>query len=117
MRAAHHHGLGLGPGAGDDRRRQLVAVGQESLAGSPELEREPRVDDVAAREAQVEVAALRPDRLRDGADEGDDIVVGRLLDLGDPLHVDARPGLERLERLGRDQAAGRLRPRDRELDP
>ena len=36
------------------------------------------------------IATLRPDRLGDLADEGDDVVVGRPLDLGDPLDVDPR---------------------------
>ena len=42
-----------------------VAVAEEPLAGGAELEREPGVDDVAARQAEVEVAPLRPDRLGD----------------------------------------------------
>ena len=44
-------------------------------------------------------------------------MVGRLLDLGDPGDVDPRPRLDRGERLGRDEAAARLRPGDGELDP
>ena len=103
---AHHHRAGLGPGAGDERREEPVAVGQEPLAGGPELEGERRVDDVAARQAEVEVAALGPDRLGDLADERDDVVVGRLLDLGDPVDVDPGAGLDRRERLGRDRARG-----------
>ena len=88
---AHHQRVRLAPGAGDQRRQEAVAVAEEELAGVAELERERRVDDVAARQPEVEVAALRPDGLGDLADEGDDVVVGRLLDLGDPLGIDARP--------------------------
>ena len=73
---------------------------EQPLAGGPELEREPRVDDVAARQAEVQVPALGPDRLGDLADEGDDVVVGRPLDLGDPVDVDRRARLERGERVG-----------------
>ena len=109
--------VGLGAGAGDEHREQPVAVEQQALAGRPELEREAGVDDVAAGQAEVQVATLRPDRLGDLADERDDVVVGRPLDLGDPLDVDARARLERGERLGRDLAAGGLGAGDGELDP
>ena len=40
-------------------REQAVAVAEQPLAGGAQLEREARVDDVAARQAEVEVAALR----------------------------------------------------------
>ena len=113
---AHHHGLGLGPGAGDERGEQAVAVREQELAGGAQLEREPGVDDVAAGQAEVEIAALGPDGLGDLADEGDDVVVGRPLDLGDPLDVDARARLDRGEGLGRDQPARRLGAGDGELD-
>ena len=106
--AAHHQRVGLAPGAGDQRREEAVAVAQEELAGVPELEGERGVDDVAARQAEMEVAALRPDGLGDLADERDDVVVGRLLDLGDPLGIDGGPRLDRRERLGR--ARRRARP-------
>jgi hypothetical protein len=71
-----------------------VAVAQEQLAGGSQLERETGVDDVAAREAEVEVAPFGADRLRDLGDEGDHVVVGRLLDLGDPFRIDGGPRLE-----------------------
>ena len=45
---AHHHGVGLGAGAGDEHGEQPVAVEQQPLAGRAELEREPGIDDVAA---------------------------------------------------------------------
>ena len=87
--AAHHHGVGLGARAGDEDRDEAVGIAEQPLAGGPQLEREAGVDDVAARQAEVEVATLRPDRLGDLADERDDVVVGGPLDLGDPLDVDA----------------------------
>ena len=98
-------------------RRQPVGVVEEPLAGGLQLERETRVDDVAARQPEVEVAPLRADGLGDLADEGDDVVVGGPLDLGDALDVDARPVLDRREHVRRDEAARRLHPRDGELDP
>ncbi len=64
---------------------------EEPLARGAELERERGVDDVAAREAEVQVPALGPDRLGDLGDERDHVVVGRPLDLGDPLDVDPSP--------------------------
>ena len=47
--------------------------------GGAALEREAGVDDVAAGQAEVEVAAVLSDRLGDLRDERDDVVVGRLL--------------------------------------
>ena len=81
--------------------QEPVAVAQEELPGGSQLEGEASVDDVAARQAEVEVAPLGADRLGDLRDEGDDVVVGGLLDLGDPVRIDgglcldaprARPG-------------------------
>ena len=64
----------------------------------------------------MEVAPLGADRLGDLGDEGDHVVVGRLLDLGDPLRIDRRLCLDRGERLGRDLAASALGAGDGELD-
>src|SRR6185503_13893615 len=50
------------------------------------------------------------------ADEGDDVVVGGLLDLGDPLGVDGGPGFDGRQRVGRNGTAGRLGPAHRQLD-
>ena len=91
VRATHHHGLRLRPGAADDRRGS--ARSQSARSRSPAARSwsaSPRVDDVAARQPEVQVATLRADRFGDLADEGDDVVIGGLLDLGDPLDVDGR---------------------------
>ena len=96
---------------------QPVAVEEEALAGGPQLERETGVDDVAAGQAEVEVAAVGADRLGDLADEGDDVVVGRPFDLEDAVDVDLGARLDGRERVGRDLAAGGLGAGDRELDP
>ena len=114
---AHHHRPGFGPGTSDQHGEEAIAVEQQALAGGAQLERQPGVDHVAAGQPEVEIAALRPDRLGDLADEGDDVVIGRPFDLGDPLDVDARARLERDERLGRDLAACGLGTGDLELDP
>ena len=71
-----------------------------------QLEGQRRVDDVAAGQAEVQVAALGPDRLGDLADEGDDVVVGRLLDLGDPRRRRCGPGPR-----SRARASAGTRPR------
>ena len=65
--------------------------------------------------AEMQIAALGADRLGDLADEGDDVVIRRLLDLGDPLHVDAGARLERRQRIAWDLTAGRLGADDRQL--
>src|SRR5207248_12903 len=79
------------------------------------LQRERRVDDVRRCQAVVDPAALGAELLGDRVDEGREIVVGRRLDLRDPLgrrrdgvladrcdvvgrnHSDLRPGIERRE--------------------
>ena len=114
--ATHHHRVGLSAGPGDQRGKQSIAVLQQDLARGPQLERERGVDDVALGQPEVEIAALRPDGLGDLADERDHVVVGRLLDLGDPLRSRRRACLDRGERLLRDQSArrpGRGRRRSR----
>ena len=93
---------------GDEHLEEPVRVVEEQVARRPELEREGRVDDVAARQPEVEVPALRPDRLGDLRDERDDVVVGRPLDLVDPVDVDPRPVPR--SRRGRRRHATATRP-------
>ena len=91
---------------------------EQALAGRPAAgARAPVSTTSLLRQPEVEEAALRPDRLGDLADEGDDVVVGRPLDLGDALDVDARA----LPRSPRARPAGtrpraRLRAGDGDLD-
>ena len=117
MGAAHHRRVGLGAGPHDEHGQEPVAVAEEPLAGRAELQRETGVDDVAARQAEVEIATFRTHLLGDLRHECDDVVVRRALDLGDPVDVDAGASLDGLEGRGRDQATRGLRPGDRELDP
>ena len=49
---AHHQRVRLAPGAGDERRQEAVGGAEQEPAGVAELERERRVDDVAARQAR-----------------------------------------------------------------
>ena len=76
-----------------------------------------RVDDVAARQPEVEVAALGPDGLGDLADERDDVVVGRPLDLGDPLGVDAGASPRSPPAPRRGRGRGRPGPARRRARP
>ena len=99
-------------------RTSASASVAQPLPGGAELEREPRVDDVAAREPEVEVAPLGADRLGDLAHERDHVVVRGLLDLGDPVHVDPARGSRSPRARRRDQtparpARGRRRARRR----
>ena len=116
VRPPHHRRVGFGPSPRDEDVDETVRVVEQATPGGAELEREARIDDIAARQAEVEVSPLRPDRLRDLADERDDVVVGRALDLGDALDVDRGAGLHRRQGLRRDQATGGLGARHRELD-
>ena len=64
--AAHHHRAGLDRAPGSTSAAMSRSASRsERLAGGPQLERERRVDDVAAGQAEVEVAALGPDGLGD----------------------------------------------------
>ena len=97
VRAAHHQRVGFRACARDQRMQQRVDVVEQPLARGAELERERGVEDVAAGEAEMQVSTVGADRLGDLADERDHVVVRRPLDLGDPLHVDGRPLLDRGE--------------------
>ena len=62
-----------------------VEAAQDQRSGIAELQRERGVDDVGGGEAVVHPAALRAELLGDGVDERGEVVIGRLLDLGDAL--------------------------------
>ena len=89
-------------------RRRASARSMPSSTRWPaslDLQRERRVDDVGGREPVVDPATFRPELLGDGVDEGGDVVVGRLLDLGDTFGC--RSGGTRADRcdvLGGDRA-------------
>ena len=65
--------------------KRAVEPGQDQLAGGRDLERERRVDDVRRGEAVVEPAPFRAELVGDRVDEGGEVVVRLLLDLGDAL--------------------------------
>ena len=64
----------------DGRERSLESL-QDQLAGSPDLQRQRRVDDIRGGEPVVEPAPLLAELLADGVDEGGRVVVERGLDL------------------------------------
>ena len=89
--AADHHRPGVLARLAREQRDQRVCLGQQQVGGRAALQRQRRVDHVARGQAEVDVAALGADRLGDLADEGDHVVVGRPLELGDARHVDRAP--------------------------
>ncbi len=95
---------GLGAGARDETASSRSQSLEQELAGGAQLERQRGVHHVAAGQPEVQVPALGTHRLRHLADEGDDVVVGRPLQLGDAVHVDARARLDGGERVRRDRA-------------
>ena len=114
--AAHHHRVGLLPGTRDERVDGGVQLVEQQLPGGAALQRERGVDHVAAGEAEVDPAAVLADRLGDLADEGDHVVIGGLLQLGDARHVHAGVLLHGLRRLRGDRAARRQGVEHRDLD-
>ncbi len=113
----HHGGVRFGSGARDQGDDERVGVLKQAHTGCSQLDRQAGVHDVAAGQTQVQVAALRPDRFGHLRDEGDDVVVRRPLDLGDPLDIHRRPRLEGREGLARHATAGGLRPGYGEFHP
>ena len=86
-------------------------------AAALHLQGESRVDDVRAGQSEVQEAALGPDGLGDLADEGDDVAVGRALQLLDASDVDAGSMFDDRDGVGRHLSAPRLGARDGQLDP
>ena len=64
----------------------------------------------------MEVAALLADGLRDLRHEGDDVVVGRLLDFGDAIDIDSGARLDRPDGLRGDHATAHFGAGDGDLD-
>ena len=83
-------------------------VALQQLAAGLELQRQAGVEHVRAGHAVVDVLARLADVLGHVGEEGDHVVVGRLLDLGHPRRLEGRLGLDLGDRLGRHLAE--LRP-------
>ncbi len=100
-----------------DRRRVAVLLGPREQRGVDrvdvveqdpsrvsELERQSRVDDVGRREPVVKPASVLTHLLGDGLGEREHVMVGAILDLADPGHVDAGPLAHGRDRVGRHDA-------------
>jgi hypothetical protein len=91
------------------RRDEPVGLGEHEVRGAPERDPQRGVEQIRRRHPVVHpaagvVVAGRRDRLHEGGEEGDDVVVGRLLDLGAALGRRDRALLDRGEVLGGDDA-------------
>jgi len=115
--AAHDPGVGVLTRPLAKHRDGRVELPDQQLASGLALERQTGVDDIGAGEPQVEPAALLAHRLGDLAHEGDDVVVGGPLDLGDPFDVHPPPGLDGLDRGRGHRTLRRERMEHRDLDP
>src|SRR2546430_14804687 len=94
-----------------DRLESALDPLDEQRSGLADLEGQSRVDDVRGREAVVEPATVRAERLRDGVDEGCGVVVKRGLELGHTLwRRRFRPLNDRTRRFQPDGAELAARP-------
>jgi hypothetical protein len=95
-----------------------VGLGEEDVGGVGQLHRERGVEQVRGRHAVVHVGGRRPGRrvVGPGGEEGDDVVLRRLLDLRDPLGRRRRRVTHRLDDVGRHPSGGRVRLEHQRLD-
>ena len=101
------------------RRHQPVGLGQQHVGGVGQLHRERGVEQVGRRHAVVHVRGGRPGLGVVGprGEEGDDVVLRRLLDLGDPLRRRRRRVAHRLDDVGGHPPRGGVRLQDQRLHP
>ena len=102
--AADLHGVAELEGAPLEHLAQRDEVALEQLAGALDLQRQRRVEHVAAGHAVVDVLAGVADVLGHVGEEGDDVVVGGLLDLVDAGDVERGLGLDLVDRVAGDLA-------------
>ena len=96
---------------------QLVQLRQQQVRRGAALQRQRRIHHIARRQPEMQVSAFLPNRLGDLVDEGDDVVVGGLLQLGDAGNVDAAALLDGRDRLrGHDALVSQGMERG-DLDP
>jgi hypothetical protein len=98
VRAPHADGVAVLPRPGGQHRDEAPGPGQDELPGAAELECQAGVEDVGAREAEVDPPAGRARGLREHVDERRDVVVGGALALGYRRDGERR-GADRLEVL------------------
>ncbi len=113
--AADHRRVAVLVGAGGDGRPQLADQPQDHIHRLHHLQGLRGVDDVRRRQAEVQPPRRRADVLGDGRGEGDDVVLGGLLDLFDAGDVEPGVLLEVDDCVGRHQAGTGHRVGSREL--
>ena len=86
-------------GAGLQRGKQRVDIGDEDIGGLDQLHVEAGVEHVGGGQAAMEEARLWPDMLGDRGEEGDHVVLHLALDLVDAGDVEAAALLDRLGRM------------------
>ena len=82
-------------GAAAQGGQQFVEVGQQDVGGLGELDGEAGVEHVAARHAEMDEAAVRPDLLGEPGQEGDHVMARLALYFVDAFHVCRAHGGER----------------------
>ena len=85
VRAARHHGLAVLLGPRHHGGERPVDAVEDQGSRLAHLERRRRVEHVGGRQPVVEPASDRPQVLGDRVDEGREVVLRALLDLGDAL--------------------------------
>ena len=80
-------------------RPSLLVSSSSSAPGRPQLQRQPGVEHVGRREPVVDVLGALPHVLGHAAHEGDDVVLGGLLDLVHPVDVEGGLRLDLLDGL------------------
>ena len=95
--AAHLDRVAELEGAPLEHRPERDQVALEDRPGPLDLQRQPGVEHVARGHPVVDVLARVADVLGHVRQEGDDVVVGRLFDLGDADHVERRLRLDLLD--------------------
>ncbi len=88
--------------------KQRVDIGEKDVGGLLQLDGEAGVEHIARGHALMEEARLRPDMLGEVGEEGDDVVLGLLLDLVDPRDLERALLPDGARRLRRDDAERRL---------
>ena len=117
VRAPHAQRLAVLLGPHDDGAEGPVEALEHERARFLHGERERRVEHVGRGEPVVEPASLLAEPLRDGVDEGGDVVVRLALDLGHALgRRRDGPLADRGDGLGRDDADLRPAVERRQLD-
>ena len=89
----------------------------EQRPGRPQLQGQPGVEHVGRGEPVVDVLGALADVLGDATDEGDDVVLGGLLDLADPVDVEGGLCLDLRQGVFGDLCPNAPRPRTRPARP